>query len=591
MNTSTDSSASSPGPSPNRRWRAARRLLVAVAALGTIAAVFYTVENWRGRRAWENRRRELEAKGEVLDWNAYIPAPVPDDQNFFKAPKMQEWFVKDSMLSLLPQQPGKTTNPPSPFALAPRQATNLLLAELTLVPRDRSPESLPADAVLRLADPAARERAARLLRQAIGPGVDGARGGVLVARPLNEIKPLHLALQADAAPTAKELADFFPANPLNKSERGSANISYLQIEPAGSNAFRVSLKSPVYSAADYLSWTEPLTTHFDLVRKALERPYSRIDCDYRQPYAIGIPHFIRVREAVQILAERTQSKLLLGQPESAWHELALIHDLCRLLLAEPSGKPMTLVAAMINVAVGGLYVGIIQDGLRLHAWNEPQLLAIEQQLRETDLLKPVVEAFREERAATCRTFETTSRRELVKLFSVPNSPSKLVLSWIPSGWFFQNMVLGAQVEQEIIESLDLTNQLVRSRHISETTQDLTSRLKRHSLYNFLVTMSLPNFAKAVQTATHNQTLVNQARIACALERFRLARQEYPETLDALNSPPGQTLPRDLIGGQPLKYRRSADGGYLLYSVGWDEKDNGGVPAKSLEEGDWVWELR
>lgn len=328
-----------------------------------------------------------------------------------------------------------------------------------------------------------------------------------------------------------------------------------------------------------------------MVRQALERPYSRIDCDYQQPYAIGIPHFVRVREAVQILAERAQSELLLGQPEAAWHELALVHDSCRLLLAKPSGKPMTLVAAMINVAIGGLYAGIVQDGLQLHAWREPQLLAIERQLTETEVLAPVVEAFREERAATCRTFETTSRRELLKLFNVPDSPSKLALSWIPSGWFFQNMVLGAHVEQEIIESLDLTNRLVRSRHISEITRELTSRLKRHSLYNFLVTMSLPNFAKAVQTTTRNQTLINQARIACMLERYHLSQQRYPETLEALTSRPGDPLPGDLIGGQPLKYRRSADGGYLLYSIGWDEKDDGGVAGKSIEEGDWVWELR
>jgi hypothetical protein len=41
----------------------------------------------------------------------------------------------------------------------------------------------------------------------------------------------------------------------------------------------------------------------------------------------------------------------------------------------------------------------------------------------------------------------------------------------------------------------------------------------------------------------------------------------------------------------LKYRRTNGGGYLLYSVGWDEKDDGGVAAQSREEGDWVWELR
>src|SRR5262249_8405337 len=45
------------------------------------------------RHAWEKSRHELEAKGFDLNWNNYIPPPVPDDQNFFKAPRMQEWFV------------------------------------------------------------------------------------------------------------------------------------------------------------------------------------------------------------------------------------------------------------------------------------------------------------------------------------------------------------------------------------------------------------------------------------------------------------------------------------------------------------------
>ena len=29
----------------------------------------------------------------VLDWETLIPPAVPDDQNIFKAAKMQEWFV------------------------------------------------------------------------------------------------------------------------------------------------------------------------------------------------------------------------------------------------------------------------------------------------------------------------------------------------------------------------------------------------------------------------------------------------------------------------------------------------------------------
>ena len=69
------------------------RIILVLVGLAILILLFYVEEDWRGKHAWENCKHELEAKGENLDWNAYIPPPVPDDQNFFAAPKMQEWFV------------------------------------------------------------------------------------------------------------------------------------------------------------------------------------------------------------------------------------------------------------------------------------------------------------------------------------------------------------------------------------------------------------------------------------------------------------------------------------------------------------------
>ena len=69
-------------------------MFIVVVSVGVLVSLFYAEENWRGKCAWENCKRELEAREEVLDWNKFIPPPVPDDQNFFKAPKMAEWFVK-----------------------------------------------------------------------------------------------------------------------------------------------------------------------------------------------------------------------------------------------------------------------------------------------------------------------------------------------------------------------------------------------------------------------------------------------------------------------------------------------------------------
>jgi hypothetical protein len=66
------------------------------------------------------------------------------------------------------------------------------------------------------------------------------------------------------------------------------------------------------------------------------------------------------------------------------------------------------------------------------------------------------------------------------------------------------------------------------------------------------------------------------------------------------------VPHDIINGQPLHYRRTDDpppqgsgaagGRFVIYSVGWNEKDDGGtvVVKKSgtpdIEQGDWVWQI-
>ena len=41
-----------------------------------------------------------------------------------------------------------------------------------------------------------------------------------------------------------------------------------------------------------------------------------------------------------------------------------------------------------------------------------------------------------------------------------------------------------------------------------------------------------------------------------------------------------------MSGEPLKYRPDAMGGFLLYSVGWDEKDDNGAPLDAAGKGDW-----
>src|SRR5262245_47927955 len=82
------------------RWpfspRNARRLLIVAAAAALLVALFYAEEDWRGQRAWTRYRRQLEARGEQLDWSGLLPQPVPDEQNFAGTPLVRSWFPRSS---------------------------------------------------------------------------------------------------------------------------------------------------------------------------------------------------------------------------------------------------------------------------------------------------------------------------------------------------------------------------------------------------------------------------------------------------------------------------------------------------------------
>src|SRR5439155_9395635 len=298
---------------------------------------------------------------------------------------------------------------------------------------------------------------------------------------------------------------------------------------------------------------------------------------------------------------------LLGQGDQALRDLTLLHDLSRLLEARPTGRPMTLVAAMINVAIAGIYVDTVADGFRLKAWREPQLAAIQAQLGQTHLMPFVAEGLRSEQISSPRTLETATRTGLRKIFSFGDAtmnswqklkdPTSLALAFMPRGWVYQNMAVHARLLQKGIDGMDATNQIVQPHREEESASELEATFSHFSPFTFIAATATPNFTRVVETVARTQTRVDEALVVCALERYRMALGQYPETLAALVPRFIEKLPHDIIGGKPLKYRRSDDGHFVLYSIGWNETDDGGVvtltdakpPRVNLDQRDWVWE--
>jgi len=590
-----------------KNWRILRRSLIGVAILATLIAIFYTEEDWRGKRAWENCKRELEAKGAVLDWDKFIPATVPDDQNFFKAPGMANWFVTHHTVGSLAftaeykmNELGQHLDPKYPFDVASRNGSNspVVIAGLFFT----SPVSVETG--LRFGDPAAGTQIRNLVKDVIGQSANGAQGLTLSAKTLSQIKPEQIRVLASSIPSSDEVVAF-----LNVTDVAT-NLGPVRIETGIDNkSFRVLLvPRPSISAADYLAWSDRAEGDFNLIREALKRPYARMDGDYTRPFEIPTPNFVMTRALAQTLDQRTKCYLLLGQPEKALNELTLLNDSRRLLEGAPTGEPMTLVAAMINVAITGLYVNTIADGFQRQAWQEPQLIVLQEQLAGINLVPSVVQAFAAKPAAECRTLETTSIRNFMFM---PYAPAGGRSAWqkirdlrfhtfdlVPQGWIYQNMATVARLDARQFDGFDAENGTILPDKVEDWKNE-AEKFKSHlSPYTFVAVIGLPDLTRAVQILAYNQTLVNEGRIVCALERYHLAHGEYPETLDALVPQFIEKLPHDIISGppsqgsgatsQPLHYRRTDNGKFLLYSIGWNETDDGGQISEDRKIGDWVW---
>lgn len=441
--------------------RIMRRILISFAVIITVIAIIYMRVNHRGDRLLENSRRELTAKGENLDWAAYVPAPVPDDENIFKAPNMAEWFNDN-----------------------------------------RTVFTLPLD------------------------------------HPITN----DFARSLENPDSTKEITN-----------------------------------SP--DAARYLAWSDQFQADFESIAMALKRPYARTVSDYSQPLSMQFPSLPTCAAVTRTLEQRAKCHLLLGQPEKAWQELTLLLDLRRLV--ERQGKFITTEGDWMVRQDIDHSLAIIARGMETHAWTDAQLIAVESQLRDTDSIARFVDALRCGRAGLLAAFESGAYRKAASM-SVSNRDrlerltTAIVIALMPRGVFSGGFADVLRHDQGMIDVLCPSNGVI---HPGEAEQAF-SQWKRAQ-------QGLPNLLR-------DQTWVNEGQVACALERYRLAHGEYPDNLESLLPAFIAQLPHDIINGEPLKYRRTQNGSFLLYSVGWNETDDGGKSvlnshgAADARRGDWVW---
>lgn len=526
------------------RWR-----FLALGCVVTLVALFYAVENWRGRQAWGDYKRAQEAKGERFDMASLVPPPVPADQNFFDTPLWSDLRFVETNGAVVWSQPNHDER-----------------------------------VIFTISDPKGREVPAN-------GGWDKAQRVDLAAwqayyRGSNEV----VAAEEMAGAAGEAFRQRYGLKTSSASSGPATNYFPLAKEP----------QTP---AADVLLALSKFEANRQLLIAAAARPQARFWVNYDAGYGMQLPHLSRLKASAQYLSLNAIAALKAGDRATALQDVKLLFRLMETIHLDPN-----LIAHLVRCAMQAIALQPVWEGLADRQWTDAELGVIEQELGKVNFLADVQLAMRGERACNVwavdyvrkrgvsALWETSGwQREASRRGSWEESLGQSVFRLIPAGWFDQNKLTLCRIHERYL--LPMAAQEDRRLVPLAAMRQSDARFERWRPrpYDMLSGMLMPSLSPAAERFARTQSSVDLARVACALERYRLANGQFPEALETLAPKFIAKVPHDIISGQPLKYRRTEDGRFVLYSVGSNETDDGGKVeltkgGRNLDprKGDWVW---
>jgi hypothetical protein len=209
---------------------------------------------------------------------------------------------------------------------------------------------------------------------------------------------------------------------------------------------------------------------------------------------------------------------------------------------------------MLRLGVAARVPSLIRTGISEHQWSAEQLANFEAALRPIDFVAGIAQAFRGERGMHNQVFEevrsgTRSVGEALgkNLGKGPPYGNAIAHAYLtvfgPGDHAALNLVV-----QQIVETLD------RSRQAGFQKIQVGAMHRAHSpITECLCANFLFLLGGNVDVAIEMQTELDQTRIACALESYRIGHGSYPGNLSALVPASIPELPVDRYSLAPMNY--------------------------------------
>ena len=315
-------------------------------------------------------------------------------------------------------------------------------------------------------------------------------------------------------------------------------------------------------------------------------------------------HYSLLQSATVYLKLRALAELEVGRTDAAFEDTKLHFRLVAAIRSEPLA-----IAHLVRISMIDQALATIWQGMASHRWTDRQLADFQDELKKLDFLADYDLCMRFERLPAFETLQYMERsRDPIYFRNISGSSWGLeeplrngkawakIYRWMPSGWFEQNEATYADLSlQRGSCRASPSESFVPIDDWRRRCDRLLSDPNDQAPYHFLAirliawgSTSSPSFIQyrgQCKIGANAHALWNGSALPVEATR---------KTLDSLPPHFISAVPVDVINGGRLKYRRTDDQHFVLYSIGWNGKDDGGEAgvkrggSVDIREGDWVW---
>ena len=323
-------------------------------------------------------------------------------------------------------------------------------------------------------------------------------------------------------------------------------------------------------------------------------------------FSLQVPHYTIAQTLARTLALRARAAVDAKDSQEAACSILVLHRLSAACESEA-----LLIGFLVGIATDAMATEAVWHCLNERALTDADLRLLQKSFMADDIEKSLLLAMRGEMAVGLGSLafiqEAVAGRkkisqEMIAALSDVTALSANTCRVLPDGLFDHWKSVAADVELRFLIQ-PLKKEGIAAVVRAGEAMDREFLEKRNFVLHadhIMARLIVPAMKQISSNALLAQVRVRQAVAAIALERFYLKKTQYPARLDELVPEFLPAVPLDSFDGKPMRFRLSESGRYLLWSVGFDGKDDAGKvneakpgDSSALRKpgylGDWTWQ--